>query len=619
MKRCYFTICVLLSAAILLTACGIRNSVGGRESALQRNQEGTSLVLNGEGSSPAELYPALVGYLGTPRWGYIDNSGKFVLQPVFSSAGRFQANGLAVAGKDGKAGLINTEGKFVVAPAYQNISDFSDGLAVAQDESGFLVLDAHGSVLSEKYPYIGQYKEGRAPFYINMQDGNILYGYLGENGQPAIQPTYEYVLDFDGGLAVVKLPNDGYAIIDRSGKTLKSLNYSYVMGISEGMIPFVPVQGGKYGYLNTKGDVVIEPAFLTAEGFKDGTAVVNASADFSVNKIGLIDKNGHYLIKPLYNEILQLGEGMVALGLAIDPKNIFAGSKYALATKDGTILTDFIFYGMEPFQKGVASVHDNASTWFIDKQGNKVEQLVSADGIGKLELLDSLVYADIDRRPYYTTRQGDVVYRPSPAITLRSGVKVAEEKYRPNRNYLVYYPVLYSLPDLKVQESVNLKLRDMWIDKKIKPTDNLDYSYEGDFKIGFNRKNLLELQKSAYDYPFGAAHGMPIMEYAHVDTKTGTFYKLEDLFKDGSDYIGVLSAIVKEQIKEHGEEMGVWPDSYKGIKHDQPFFLSGDALMLYFEPYEIAPYSSGFPTFTIPFTDISDIIDKKGSFWLSFN
>ncbi len=616
MKKFFLIMIFALAALLMLAACTGSQTSG---SADADGVESSRTQIGDQSPGNIAVYPAQVSYIGDSKWGYIDSTGKFVLQPDYSSAQRFQANGLAAVGKDGKVGLINNSGKFIVEPVYQNIGDFSDGLAIAQDDSGFSVIDATGKTLSGKYPYISDYKEGRAQYYIKSQDEKLLYGYLGENGQTVIEPAFEYTTEFDGGLAVVKLPNDGYSIIDKSGKRLKTLNYNYVMNISNGMIPFMPNQDSKYGYLNSKGDVAIEPTFLTAEGFKDGTAVVNASPDYSANKYGLIDKKGKYLIKPQYNEILQLGDGMAALGLAIDPKNIFAGSKYALATSDGTILTDFIYYGLEQFSKGVASVFDNTETFFIDKQGKKVESLPSADGIGQLEVLDSLVYADIDKRPYYMNKQGEIVYRPSSTVTLKSGVKVSEEKFRPNRNYLVYYPALSELKDLKIQDSVNTKLRDRWIDKKIKPTDNLDYDYEGNFKIGFNRKNLLELQKSAYDFPFGAAHGMPLMEYAHIDTRTGAFYQLENLFKDGSNYVKVLSDILEKQIKEHGEEMGVWADSYKGIKPDQPFFLSGDALMLYFEPYEIAPYAAGFPTFTVPFTEISDIIDKNGSFWQSFN
>lgn len=62
-----------------------------------------------------------------------------------------------------------------------------------------------------------------------------------------------------------------------------------------------------------------------------------------------------------------------------------------------------------------------------------------------------------------------------------------------------------------------------------------------------------------------------------------------------------------------------WLDSYDGISSDQQFYITDKGLNLYFQPYEIAPYSAGFPTFMVTFEEIGDIIDKKGDFWKSFN
>ncbi len=570
------------------------------------------------------IYPAALGYLGEQKWGYIDKSGKFTLKPKYTKAFRFQPNGLAVVLVQDKYGLIDRMGKYVVEPIYSYINDYSEGLASAREENGTVVLNSEGDVLSQPYPYIGDYKSNRAVYAIQAQNHTYLYGYLDETGKTAIQPAYESAGSFEGDRAVVKLPGKEYALIDKNGKIIKTLPYQYVMGISDGMMAFKMDADGKFGYLNSNGSIAVQPSFLEAQDFSGGTAVVNAAKDYVVHQIGLIDKKGKYLIKPQYSEILQLGEGMVALGIAADANNPFAGSKFALATQEGTILTDFMFYNIKPFKDGAASVYDKVNVYFIDKTGNRIADLPSAEGMGSLELLDGLVYADIDSRHYYMNNQRSVIYRPDQSIVLKNGIKVTESKFSPNRNYLDYYPILENLASLKVEDNINTRLRAMWKENvNVKPEDNLDYHYEGGFDIGFYMKNLLVLQRTGYDYPFGAAHGMPVMDYIHVDTKTGSFYQLEDLFKDGSNYTGVLSEIVKKQIEkqvqEQGEEAFIWPDSYKGIRSDHTFYLTEDALMLYFTPYEIAPYAAGYPTFSVPYVDISDIINKKGSFWLSFN
>ena len=102
---------------------------------------------------------------------------------------------------------------------------------------------------------------------------------------------------------------------------------------------------------------------------------------------------------------------------------------------------------------------------------------------------------------------------------------------------------------------------------------------------------------------------------------TGEFYGLGELFIKGSDYVGILTEIVRKQIEEQAgnEDVYYFPDSFDGIDSDQPFYITEQGLNLYFLPYEIAPYAAGFPTFLVTFDEISDIIDKEGKFWKSFN
>ncbi|MDP4164199.1 MAG: RsiV family protein, partial [Bacillota bacterium] len=149
--------------------------------------------------------------------------------------------------------------------------------------------------------------------------------------------------------------------------------------------------------------------------------------------------------------------------------------------------------------------------------------------------------------------------------------------------------------------------------------EQLESNYVGDFDVTFFKKNLVVIEISGYDYPFGAAHGMPVKKYAHIDVLSGQFYHLKDLFKQESDYVKFLSGIIAEKIKNDSTYSYLFPAGYKGISPNQPFFITSNALNLYFAPYEIAPYAAGFPTFTIPFEEIKDIIDANGSFWKSFH
>jgi len=614
---------------IMSVSCGSHDRGTTDESAFsvspgKSGQESQSDSISTTVVKQIDIYPAKDNFFSDSKWGYIDSAGMFVIQPSFSQAFRFQKNGRAVAGKGDSVGIIDRSGSFITEPVYTHISPYTEGLAVAADTDGYVVLDEDGRVISDKYQFIGSYKSGRAVYYKQTSDGSLFYGYLDESGKPVIQPIYIYATDFEGNRAVVKLGEGLHAIIDRTGTVIKTMEYWEVSGLSDGKAAFRIYAGGKYGYVDSNGNEIINPSFVYAGEFRDNRAVVSVPGGPSRLVSGVIDEKGRFVINPEFDEIHFLGENRVALGTARDPNNTAAGSKFALADTDGNLLTDFVFYSIEPFNNGIASVTDNTSTFFINTSGKKMQALPAMEGAGQMEMLDGLIYANIDQRMVYLNQQGHVVYRPADSITTSTGVRLSEEKFKPNINYLVYFPVLGNMADLKIEADVNAKLREMWIDMSamsIKTSDVLDYHYEGGFSLVFSRKDLIVLAETGYKYPFGAAHGMPVMNHVHIDVRTGRFYELKDLFKKGSDYSGILSQIVRDQITEmaQSEDTLYWYDSYNGIRPDHQFYINENGLNLYFQPYEIAPYAAGFPTFLVTFDELSDIIDKNGDFWKLFN
>ena len=584
-----------------------------------------------------ELYPAQDNYLDGGKWGYIDNTGKFAIAPQFSQAERFQDNGLAVVGKDDKYGLVGRSGKFVAEPVYDYITDYREGLAIASVSGGSVVLDETGRKVSDKYSFIGSYSNKRAIYQTQTKEGTYIYGYLGETGKPIIAAAYQNATDFEGNRATVMLSEQQYAIIDPMGNIIKTLNYTYVGRISDGMIEFRPIGNDQYGYLDNDGNVVIQPAFSYAGNFEGGKAAASITDASGNNLYGLIDKTGKFVIQPKYDDVRQLGDNMAAVGTSVDPEFPPSGARYALADRNGRLLTDFIYYDiLQPFKNGIASVNDGKELYFIDTAGKRVDTLPSAKGSGTLEKTGGLIYVNADQRSYYMNKKGEAVYKPASSVVLDGGVTISEIKFKPNRDYVVYYPVLSGMADPKAEEALNKLLAsetenpsavamnpEDTTNTAIKPEDNLNYTYGGSFTIGLHQKDLLTLQKTGYLYPKGAAHGMPGREYLHIDLKSGTEYQLEDLFKSGNDYTKVLSGIVGKQMKDlmasDPENNLYLTEDYKGIQKDQPFYITEDSLVLYFTPYEIAPYAAGFPEFSVKFGEISDILNKDGAFWRSFN
>ncbi|MBC8079206.1 MAG: WG repeat-containing protein [Gorillibacterium sp.] len=552
-------------------------------------------------------------------WGYITAQGQWGIVPEFESADDFQPNGLAIVQKNGRSGLIDSSGRMVVAAKYETILPFSDGLAVVGTDQGFQVINQLGALVTQRiYSYINPYREGRALFSVTNTDGQSGYGYLDLQGNEIISPQFLQGNDYQNGKALVQTAERQFALIGRGGEHLTAYPYPFVGPLGDGRLAFQKEANGKYGYLDEQGAVVIPPLFTGAQPFQDGRAVVNTASDY-LNLYGLIDRRGSFVVKPEYNDIGQLGEERVAIGIALDPEEPYRGSKYALADKNGRRLTDFLFDDVMDYKQGLASVTTGDQTFFINKNGQKPPGMPVVPGNGTLILVGALIKAYVDNRLSYYGPMGRLIWEQGKIIPLGSQYRVLEAKYKPNRDYLVYYPQVEGMVNEATEKQVNQRLAELSEVVPVDPAVQLDYSYTGDFSVVFFQKQLLVLEMNGYRFPFGAAHGMPSRTHAKLDLVTGQFYELKDLFKPGSSYVLVLSEIVAKKIKNDPEYSYVWPDDYKGIKPEQPFYVTGDSLYLYFTPYEIAPYAAGFPTFRIPFGQIREIIDEKAPFWRSFH
>lgn len=563
------------------------------------------------------LYPAAVKEIGGNKWGYINSKGKWVLSPIYDQAGEFQENELAIISYMGLSGIINLNGYLIVKPRYDIINLFSEGRATVLSQRGFNVIDESGKELTAReYSLIGDYKEGRALIGIAGNGGKYLYGYLNKWGKEVISPSYEAAGDFESGKAVVKLHGGQYALIGATGKTLHTYPYEWVGEYGEGLLAFKSPVNGKYGYMNEMGKMVIEPQFDGTQAFIAGRAIVQLTGDSHVY-YGLIDDTGRFIFKPAYNDLLDLGEGRVALGKALDTDKPFIGSTYAIGDHEGHILTGFIYNRISKYENGFASASDNQSTFFVDKRGIKAAELPIVNGSGTMQFDKSLIKGEIDFRLVYFNKKGERIWEQNRSIPLRNGQEILEEKYKPNKDFLIYYPQLNGIGT--IQPTVNQTLKDL---SGIKETPShllLESNYMGDFEVSFHQGNLLAIEIIGYEYPYGAEHGTPTRKYAHIDLLTGNFYQLKDLFKPGSQYVRVISAIIGKQFISDKTYSSIFPGSYKGIQRDQPFFVTNNALFIYFAPNEIAPYSAGFQTFTIRFEEIAEILDVKGAFWKSFH
>src|SRR2546421_3866494 len=65
------------------------------------------------------------------KYGYIDKSGKFIINPQFEGGGHFEA-GLAPVRVGDRWGYVGKNGQLSINPQFEEAGDFADGLALVR-------------------------------------------------------------------------------------------------------------------------------------------------------------------------------------------------------------------------------------------------------------------------------------------------------------------------------------------------------------------------------------------------------------------------------------------------------------------------------------------------------
>lgn len=174
----------------------------------------------------------------------------------------------------------------------------------------------------------------------------------------------------------------------------------------------------------------------------------------------------------------------------------------------------------------------------------------------------------------------------------------------------VFYPVILGLGDFRVQQIINSAILNL-VYTLIRDQgyyENPLTQITGSYELKTNERGILSL--SIINYAFsGGAHGLTITKSLTFDVQTGRVYELKDLFKPNSDYVKILSEIIRKQIIARNIPL---LNEFKGIQPNQDFYIADKALVVYFQLYELTAYVYGFTYFPISVYEIQDIIDENG-------
>ena len=178
--------------------------------------------------------------------------------------------------------------------------------------------------------------------------------------------------------------------------------------------------------------------------------------------------------------------------------------------------------------------------------------------------------------------------------------------------YEIEYPQVYSIHyDTK-------KFNDFNLSKVIKLENYAKNTYDYNVSQGFpvmiyelvlktyvtyNQEPFLSLYQDEYTFT-GSAHGSTIRTSQNWNFEYGFQISLSDIFYDNPNYILCILKDINKQISEKGADN--YFDDYCSLILDtfnlSQFYLNPYSVIVYFQQYDIAPYSSGIPTFEVSLT-----------------
>ncbi len=261
-------------------------------------------------SSPAR--GQLTRFEKNHKYGFKNDVGETVIPPKYDDARDF-SEGLAAVKMGGRWGYIDARGKLIVPITLYRASPFSEGLALVSDlpealaimsavpkgsppmfDGAHRYIDTKGKTVITRDPaasflspdgqptLCGRFREGVAPVHYDRsrQNKDWLTRFIDKRGQVVFEVT-GYAYEFSEGLARISISNP------RGGRRRR------------------------YGFVDHKGEIVIESEYGEARDFSDGLSAVRLKNTLQMpDSWGYIDKSGEFVFKPQFTQAYSFSRGV---------------------------------------------------------------------------------------------------------------------------------------------------------------------------------------------------------------------------------------------------------------------------------------------------------------------
>lgn len=344
--------------------------IGGKESFVDRNGQ----VIERAAFDYAEDFRREYSLVrnGTWRdgqWGIVSPDGTVAIEPEYQRLSHTEDSERFVYRLEDKFGIVDPGGHRIIEPVYDNLVHSAGYLIAAQRSDGAVlmsVLDTDGSLVYKPADANEQIRYIRGGFAVINKLGK--YGLVDlENGN-TIEPRYDGVRVSPGPIVVTIVGsgrNRRYGLLSASGDEISPPVYVWLSGFGANGIAVIS-EGGKFGCINARGQMIVEPMYDQMRQFSEGYAAI-----LQDGKWGYIDVYGNVVIEPVFDWVYDFSEG-----LAVVREGESDGGKRGYIDTNGNYVIEAKFDWAYSFENGVAHVafgrHYDGTFGYIDTSGEYI-------------------------------------------------------------------------------------------------------------------------------------------------------------------------------------------------------------------------------------------------------
>ena len=236
----------------------------------------------------------------------------YSLRASNSRAVFYSPTGLFTVQRDEHWGVMNSAGEWIFEPNYQYISPVSsDGFAVFTSDTGTVLMNMNGVIegyVRSNASEFRAYGDGLIPAHTSQNK----WSYYDVEGDKKTLGDYEEASSFAGGIAAVK-QNGKWKLIDCQGNVVCDTVFDDIKLYEDGSYTYrggmVASVNGSYNLYSAKGELETEWSASDADVYLGGWV---AFCD-ATGKWGYVDTKGNITVPPEYDEAKSFCTGVGAV------------------------------------------------------------------------------------------------------------------------------------------------------------------------------------------------------------------------------------------------------------------------------------------------------------------